>query len=33
MEDNPKTYFVFNETSILISYNSPINFKLINNNN
>ena len=30
MQDNLKTYSVFNETSILISYNSSINFKLIN---
>ena len=31
MEDNPKTYFVFNERSILISYNCPTNSKLISN--
>ena len=31
MEGNPKKYFVFNERSILISYNSPINSKLVLN--
>jgi len=31
MEGNPKTYFVFNESSILISYNCPTNSKLISN--
>ena len=31
MEGNPKTYFVFNERSILISYNCPTNSKLISN--
>ena len=31
MEGNPKTYFVFNEMSILISYNCPTNSKLISN--
>ena len=31
MEDNPKTYFVFNKRSILISYNCPTNSKLISN--
>ena len=29
MEDNVKKYFVFNESSILISYDCPINSKLI----
>ena len=29
MEDNFKTYFVYNESSILISYDCPINSKLI----
>ncbi len=29
MEDNIKTYFVFSDRSILISYNCEINFKLI----
>ena len=29
MEDNHKTYFVFSESSILISYNGEVNFKLI----
>ena len=31
MANNSKTYFVFNERSILISYNYPINSKLISN--
>ena len=31
MEGNLKTYFVFNERSILISYNCPTNSKLISN--
>ena len=31
MVNNSKTYFVFNERSILISYNYPINSKLISN--
>ena len=31
MEDNVKKYFVFNESSILISYDCPINSKLISN--
>ena len=29
MEDNLKSYFVYNENSILISYDCPINSKLI----
>ena len=31
MEGNPETYFIFSERSILISYNSPINSKLVLN--
>ena len=31
MEGNPETYFIFSERSILISYNSPINSKLVSN--
>ena len=31
MANNSKTYFVYNERSILISYNYPINSKLISN--
>ena len=31
MANNSKTYFVFNERSILISYNHSINSKLISN--
>ena len=31
MEVSLKTYFVYNESSILISYNCPINYKLISN--
>ena len=31
MANNSKTYFVFNERSILISYNCPTNSKLISN--
>jgi len=31
MEGNPETYLIFSERSILISYNSPINSKLVLN--
>ena len=31
MEGNPETYFIFSERSILISYNSPINSRLVLN--